>query len=40
MSILFEHVTVLTMDGQRTVLKDAFVAVEGTNLSYVGTEAP
>ena len=40
MSILFEHVTVLPMDGQRTVLKDAFVAVEGTKISYVGTEAP
>lgn len=40
MSILFEHITVLPMDGTRTVLKNAFVAVEGTKISYVGTEAP
>ncbi|MBQ8851052.1 MAG: amidohydrolase family protein, partial [Oscillibacter sp.] len=40
MSILFEHVTVLPMDGKRTVLKDAFVAVEGSKISYVGTDAP
>ena len=40
MSILFEHITVLPMDGKRTVLKNAFVAVEGTKISYVGTEAP
>ena len=40
MSILFEHITVLPMDGKRTVLKNAFVTVEGTKISYVGTKAP
>ena len=40
MPILFEHVTVLPMDGARTVLKDAFVAVEGNKISYVGTQCP
>ena len=40
MSILFEHITVLPMDGTRTVLKNAFVAVEGSKIAYVGTEAP
>ena len=40
MSILFEHVTVLTMDGSRTILKNAFVAVENEKISYVGTQRP
>ena len=40
MSILFEQVTVLTMDGSRTILKDAYVAVEGEKISYVGTQRP
>ena len=40
MSILFTNAAVLPMDGTRTVLKNAFVAVEGTKISYVGTEAP
>ena len=40
MSILFEHVTVLAMDGSRTPLRDAFVAVEGEKIAAVGRERP
>ncbi len=40
MSILFEQITVLTMDGSRKVLKNAYVAVEGEKISYVGTQRP
>lgn len=40
MSILFEHVTAVTMDGANPMLKDAYVAVEGTDISYVGTARP
>ena len=40
MSILFEHVTVLPMDGKRTVLKDAYVAVKDGKITHVGTDAP
>ena len=40
MSILFEHVTVVPMDGEHTVLSDAFVAVEGERISHVGTRRP
>ncbi|MBQ9974072.1 MAG: amidohydrolase [Oscillospiraceae bacterium] len=40
MSILFTNVTVLSMDGSRTPLPDAFVAVEGDSIRYVGQERP
>jgi len=40
MSVLFDNITVLTMDGSRTPLKDAFVAVEGEKITYVGPECP
>lgn len=40
MSILFTNVTVLTMDGSRIPLKNAFVAVEGEKISCVGTDRP
>ena len=40
MSVLFTNVTVLTMDGSRTPLRDAFVAVEGSVITYVGTQRP
>ena len=40
MSILFAKVTVLTMDGSRVPLKDAFVAVEGEKITYVGKNRP
>ena len=40
MSILFEHVTAVTMDPARPVLKDAFVAVEGAKIASVGTIRP
>lgn len=40
MSILFTNATVVTMDLGNPVLKDAFVAVEGTKIASVGTERP
>ena len=40
MSVLFANVTVLTMDGSRTPLKNAFVAVEGEKITYVGNDRP
>lgn len=40
MSILFEHVTAVTMDGADPLRRDAYVAVEGTDISYVGTARP
>ena len=40
MSVLFEHVTVLTMDGSRKPLHNAFVAVEGEKIAYVGQTRP
>ena len=40
MSVLFQHVTVLTMDPAQPLLKDAYVAVEGTTISAVGTTRP
>ena len=40
MAILFEHVTAVTMDEERRVLKDACVAVEGTKIASVGTRRP
>ena len=40
MAILFEHVTAVTMDEERRILKDAYVSVEGTKISFVGLERP
>ncbi len=40
MSILFQNVTAVLMDGGHTVLPNAFVAVEGNKISFVGTEKP
>ena len=40
MSLLLEHVTAVTMDPAQPVLKDAFVAVEGTKIAAVGTVRP
>lgn len=40
MSVLFQHVTVLTMDSAQPLLKDAYVAVEGTTIASVGTQRP
>lgn len=40
MSILFSNVTVLTMDGSRTPMNNAFVAVEGERITYVGQTRP
>ena len=40
MSVLFENVTVVTMDPVQPVLYNAYVSVEGTKISYVGTTRP
>ena len=40
MSVLFQNVTAVTMDPAEPVIKDAFVAVEGTKIASVGTERP
>ena len=40
MSILFTDVTAVTMDPAQPVLKDAYVAVEGTKIVSVGTQRP
>ena len=40
MNTLFQNVTAVLMDGARTVLKNACVAVDGGKISYVGTEQP
>ena len=40
MSVLLEHVTAVTMDEERRILKDAYVAVEGTKIASVGTQRP
>ena len=40
MAILFEHVTAVTMDGERRILKDAYVSVEGSKIVSVGTQRP
>lgn len=40
MSILFTNVTAATMDPARPVLKDVFVAVEGTAIASVGAVRP
>ena len=40
MSVLFANVTAVTMDPAQPVLENAFVAVEGSQISYVGTKRP
>ncbi|MDL2288785.1 amidohydrolase [Oscillospiraceae bacterium OttesenSCG-928-F05] len=40
MAVLFDKVTVVTMDEKDTVLKDAYVLVDGGKITYVGTETP
>lgn len=40
MSVLFAHVTAVTMDPAQPVLENAFVAVEGTKIVSVGTQRP
>ena len=40
MSVLFTNVTALLMDEDFTTLRNGFVAVEGTNISYVGAQRP
>ena len=40
MSVLFTNVTAVTMNDAAPLLNNGFVAVEGTNITYVGTERP
>ena len=40
MSVLVAHVTAVTMDSERRIWRDAYVAVEGTRIASVGTERP
>ena len=40
MSVLFTNVTALLMDADFTTLTNGYVAVEGTDISYVGAERP
>ena len=40
MSVLFTNVTALLMDDSFTTLRNGFVAVEGTDISYVGPDLP
>ena len=40
MSILFTNVTAVTMNDAAPLLKNGFVSVEGTNITYVGTQRP
>ena len=40
MSVLFYNVAAVTMDDASPLLKNGFVAVEGTDIAYVGTERP
>ena len=40
MSILIHNCTAALMDEAGTVLPSAFVAVEGTQITYVGTQRP
>ena len=40
MSTLFTNVTALLMDDAFTTLTNGYVAVEGTNITYVGSELP
>ena len=40
MSVLFYNVTAVTMNDAAPLLKDGFVAVSGTDITYVGTQRP
>ena len=40
MSVLFTNVTALLMDADFTTLTNGYVAVEGTDITYVGSERP
>ena len=40
MSTLFQNVTAILMDADRTVLQNAFVAVKGGKISSVGPQRP
>ncbi|MDE6590557.1 MAG: amidohydrolase, partial [Oscillospiraceae bacterium] len=40
MTTLFTNVTALLMDEGFTTLRGGYVAVEGTDISYVGTQRP
>lgn len=40
MAVLFQNVTAVLMDEQKTVLQNAYVAVDGDKITCVGTEKP
>ena len=40
MTTLFTNVTALLMDQDFTTLRGGYVAVDGTNISYVGPTCP
>lgn len=40
MSVLFTNVTAVLMDAAGTILKNGYVQVEGTSITYVGTHRP
>ncbi len=40
MSVLFQNVTAVTMDEKQPRLENAYVAVEGTKIAFMGTEKP
>ena len=40
MSVLFTNVTAVLMDEAGTILKNGYVQVEGTSITYVGTDRP
>ena len=40
MSVLFQNITAVLMDDGRTVLQNAYVAVEGGKIASVGTDKP
>ena len=37
---LFTHCTIVTVDEEFTLLSDAYLAMDGDTISYIGTERP
>ena len=40
MSVLFHHVTAVTMDPEQPLLRDAFISVDGPKITFIGTRRP
>jgi cytosine/adenosine deaminase-related metal-dependent hydrolase len=38
-TILIKNATVITMDGQRRILRDAVIGIKGNRIDFVGTAA-